>query len=436
MKFDKKSIDKVIGILKEEVVPAEGCTEPIAIAYVAARARQVLGKIPDRMEVFVSGNMIKNVKSVVVPNSGGLVGIEVSAAMGALAGDPDKELLVISSVSPKAMEGVKEFFKKNLVDVVHEKTDIKLYAKILLFSGEESASVEVRYTHTNITKVEKNGKIILDRACKDTVFSSPLKDREILSIEFIYELAGQIDLDLIRPMFQQVVDMNTRIAKEGLEGNYGVNLGKCIKDNIIVGVYGDDQRNRCALLAAAGSDARMSGCPLPVMTTSGSGNQGMAASLPIIAFCRDRDLGEDELIRGLFISHLSTIHIKTQIGRLSAFCGVVCASAAVSGALTFLMGGDYRVIGSSITNTLGNIAGVICDGAKASCSMKTATGIYSAFDAMALSFNSKSLDSGDGIVGEDVEATIRNIGELAQSGMQQTDDVILKIMTQKKSYKD
>jgi len=231
MKFDKKSIDKVIGILKEEVVPAEGCTEPIAIAYVAARARQVLGKIPDRMEVFVSGNMIKNVKSVVVPNSGGLVGIEVSAAMGALAGDPDKELLVISSVSPKAMEGVKEFLKKNLVDVVHEKTDIKLYAKILLFSGEESASVEVRYTHTNITKVEKNGKIILDRACKDTVFSSPLKDREILSIEFIYELAGQIDLDLIRPMFQQVVDMNTRIAKEGLEGNYGVNLGKCIKDN-------------------------------------------------------------------------------------------------------------------------------------------------------------------------------------------------------------
>jgi L-cysteine desulfidase len=352
--------------------------------------------------------------------------------MGSLAGDPDKELLVISSVTPKVMEKVKEFLKKDLVDVIHEKSGIKLYVKIQVFSGDDTASVEVKHTHTNITKIEKNGKILLDQACNDTEFTSPLRDREILSIELIYELAKQIDLDLIRPMFQQVVDMNTRIAQEGLEGNYGVNLGQCIQDNIRSGVYGDDQRNRCALLAAAGSDARMSGCPLPVMTTSGSGNQGMAASLPIISYCLDKGLGEDELIRSLFISHLSTVHIKTQIGRLSAFCGVVCASAAVSGALAFLMGGDYKVIGSSITNTLGNISGVICDGAKASCAMKTATGIYSAFDAMSLSFNSKSLESGDGIIGEDVEATIRNIGELAQCGMQLTDDIILKIMTTKK----
>ncbi|MCP3943923.1 MAG: serine dehydratase subunit alpha family protein [Desulfobacteraceae bacterium] len=433
MQFNQEILDKVMGILKEEVVPAEGCTEPIAVAYVAAKARQLLGKTPERLKVFVSGNIIKNVKSVVVPNSGGLAGIEVAAAMGALAGDPDKELLVISCVTPKAMEEVKQFIKRDLVEVIHEKTDIKLYIKIQAFAGNDIVSVEVKHTHTNITQVIKNGEVILSQPCKDADFNSPLKDREVLSIEMIYELAKTIDLELIRPIFRQVTNLNSKIAQEGLKGKYGVNLGQCIQDNIKAGLYGDDQRNRCALMAAAGSDARMSGCPFPVMTTSGSGNQGMAASLPIIQYCRDKGVDEDELIRGLFISHLSTVHIKTKIGRLSAFCGVICASAAVSGALAYLMGGNYKVIGSSITNTLGNISGVICDGAKASCAMKIATGIYSAFDAVTLSINSRSLDSGDGIIGENVEATIRNIGELAQSGMQQTDEVILEIMTRKKN---
>jgi L-cysteine desulfidase len=432
MEFHQDILDKVMGILKEEVVPAEGCTEPIAVAYVAAKVRQILGRAPERLKVFVSGNIIKNVKSVVVPNSGGRAGIEVAAVMGALAGDPAKELLVISSVLPKDMEKVNQFLEKDRVEVVHEKTPIKLYVRIEAFAGDETASVEVKHTHTNITQVMKNKEMLLNRACKDTDFHSPLRDREILSIEMIYELAKVIDLDLIRPVFRQVVALNTRIAKEGLEGKYGVNLGQCIRENIKTGLYGDDQRNRCALMAAAGSDARMSGCPFPVMTTSGSGNQGLAASLPIIQYCRDKGLDEDALIRGLFISHLVTVHIKTKIGRLSAFCGVICASAAVSGALAYLMGGDCKVIGSSITNTLGNISGVICDGAKASCAMKIATGVYSAFDAVALSMNSKSLDSGDGIIGENVEATIGNIGELAQSGMQQTDEVILGIMTKKK----
>ncbi len=432
MEYNQAVLDKVMGILKEEVVPAEGCTEPIAVALLAAKVRQLLGKVPDHLKVFVSGNIIKNVKSVVVPNSGGLAGIEVAAVMGALGGDPDKELLVISSVTPKAMESVRQFLERDLVEVIHEKTNIKLYIRIQAVAGKDTASVEVKHTHTNITQIVKNGKTLLSRACKDTDFNSPLKDREILSIKMIYELAKNINLELVRPLFRQVVALNTRIAKEGLEGRYGVNMGQCIQDNIKTGLYGDDQRNRCALMAAAGSDARMSGCPFPVMTTSGSGNQGMAASLPIIQYCLDKKLSEDELIRGLFISHLSTVHIKTKIGRLSAFCGVICASAGVSGALAYLMGGDERVIGASITNTLGNISGVICDGAKASCAMKIATGVYSAFDAVSLSLNTKTLDFGDGIIGENVEETIRNIGELAQSGMQQTDEVILAIMTKKK----
>ncbi|MCG8637604.1 MAG: L-serine ammonia-lyase, iron-sulfur-dependent, subunit alpha [Desulfobacterales bacterium] len=426
---DQETINKVLGILKEEVVPAEGCTEPIALAYVAAKARQVLGEKPDCLRVWVSGNMIKNVKSVIVPNSGGMAGIEVAAAMGALAGNPDKELLVISDVRPEDMNGVREFVSRNRVEVNHEPTNIKLYIRIQANAGENSASVEVKHTHTNVTEVIKDGKEVLSRACKDTDFNSPLTDREILSIKLIHDMAGSIDLSLIRPVFRDVIALNSRIAEEGLEGSYGVNLGKCIRENIRKGIYGDDQRNRSASLAAAGSDARMSGCPFPVMTTSGSGNQGMAASLPVIQYARDNCLDEETLIRALFFSHLSTVHIKTRVGRLSAFCGVICASAAVSGAIAMLMGGNYEVVGSAIVNTLGNISGVICDGAKASCAMKIATGVYSAFDGAILSFNHKSLDFGDGIVGEDVEATIANIGELARSGMEQTDEVILGIMT-------
>ncbi len=433
MKIESKLMDRVIKILEEEVVPAQGCTEPIAVAYVAAKARQVLGLAPDRIRVMISGNVIKNVKSVIVPNSGGLAGTEVAAAMGALIGEPEKGLEVLTGVTPQAMEGVREFLAREVVVVVHEKTPLKLYIKVELFAGDQTAFVEVKHTHTNVTQVAKNGRLRVNRPCKDADFNSPLQDREILSIHLIYDLARHLDLDRIRPLFRQVVALNSCIAREGLQGKYGLNLGKCIQDNIQKGIYGDDQRNRCALLAAAGSDARMSGSPLPVMTTSGSGNQGMAASLPIISFCTDKGLGEDALIRALFFSHLATVHIKTRVGRLSAFCGVICASAAVSGALAFLSGGDYKIIGASITNTLGAISGVICDGAKASCAMKIATGVYSAFDAMALAFNSKSLDFGEGIIGEEVEATIRNIGELAQSGMQQTDEVILGIMTRKKS---
>ena len=429
MTFDLKTLDKVLSIINEEVVPAEGCTEPIALAYVSAKARQVLGEAPDRLKIWVSGNMIKNVKSVIVPNSGGLAGIEVAAAMGALAGDPDRELMVISDVAEEDMAAVRAFLDGHRVEVAHERTNIKLYIRILAIAGDNSVSVEVKHTHTNVTEVVKNGEVVLNRACKDADFNSPLTDREILSIRLIYDMAKEIDLDLIRPVFKKVIALNSRIAEEGLQGSYGVNLGRCIMENIRDGVYGDDQRNRSAALAAAGSDARMSGCPFPVMTTSGSGNQGMAASLPLIRYAKDNEIDEDILIRALFFSHLTTVHIKTRVGRLSAFCGVICASAAVSGGVALLMGGDYPVVGAAIVNTLGNISGVICDGAKASCAMKIATGVYSAFDGAILSFNKKSLDFGDGIVGEDVEATIANIGELARSGMAQTDEVILGIMT-------
>ena len=426
---NKKTIDKIINILNEEIVPAEGCTEPIAIAYVAAKAREILGKEPDALNVYVSGNIIKNVKCVVVPKSGGMVGIEVAAAMGAIAGNAQKELMVICDISEADMVKVRKFLGNSPVKVIHEKTDMKLYIRIEAFHKKSMVSVEAKHLHTNITKIEKNGKRILYRACNDVDFNSPLTDRKILSIKLIYDLAKSIDLELIRPIFEKVIDLNTKIAMEGLNETYGVNIGSCILKNIIEGIYGNDTRNKCASFAAAGSDARMSGCPLPVMTTSGSGNQGMTASLPIIKYCEEKNIDHNRLIRALFFSHLTTIHIKTNVGRLSAYCGAVCAAAAVSGAIVFLNNGVDKTTANAIVNTLGNISGLICDGAKASCAMKIATGIYTAFDSAILAYHHRVLHDGDGIIGKDVEETIKNIGKLAQIGMQKTDEVILDIMT-------
>ncbi len=427
--FDHDLVKKVLAILHEEVVPAQGCTEPIAVALVAAKVREVLGKVPDALDVHVSGNIIKNVKSVIVPNSGGLTGIEASAAMGIIAGDWQKDMMVISEVDQEDLEKVRQYLKKTPIKVIHENTPTKLYVRIKAFYKNESASVEIKYLHTNLTRVVKNNRVLLNRGFSPEYFSTPLKDRNILTVRLIYDLAHIIDINLIEPLFEQVIAMNRAIAREGLQGTYGVNIGSSILKNIEMGIYGDDVRNRCASFAAAGSDARMSGCPLPVMTTSGSGNQGMTASLPIIRYCELQGIEQEQLIRALFFSHLSTVHIKTQVGRLSAYCGAMCAAAGVSGALIILMGGSYQTAAHAVVNTLGNVSGIICDGAKPSCAMKIATGIYAAFDSATLAVYHKNLRGGEGIVGADVEETIRNIGELASSGMQQTDDVILKIMT-------
>lgn len=426
--------ENIIKILKEEIVPAEGCTEPVAIAYVAAKAVETLGEIPDRLRIYVSGNMIKNVKSVTIPNSGGLVGIEAAAAMGALFGDSKKDLLVINHVTKENMNVVKDFLKNKRLEIIHEKNNIKLYIKVEASAKNHSASVEVKHLHTNITKIEKDHKPLINRTCNDIDFNSPLIDREQLNIKNIYELAKTINIKKIRPIFRKVIEYNCKIAKEGLKETYGVNIGSLIQKSIKEGTYGNDLKNKCASFASAGSDARMSGCSLPVMTTSGSGNQGMAASLPIIKYCREKNISDEQLFRALFFSHLATIHIKTRVGRLSAYCGVICACSAVAGAIAFIENCEYEIVADAITNSLGCISGVICDGAKASCAMKIANGISAAFDSSMLAMNKKVLASGDGIIGKNVEETIKNIGILSQIGMKETDEVILNIMGN--CYKD
>lgn len=429
MSIDPTLTSKVLQILHEEVVPAQGCTEPIAIAYVAAKLKEVIGcdKV-EKMRIEVSGNMIKNVKSVVVPNSGGMVGIEVAAVMGFLFGDASKDLMVISSITSEQMQEVKNFIDKNDIEVVHKDTDVKLYACIEAKSKECTACVEIKHLHTNITQIKKDGEIVLLQPCNDADFNSAFEDRDILSIELIYNIAQTIELDLIYDLFEKVITLNSQIAIEGLRGTYGVNIGKVIQDSIESGFYGDDIRNRAASFASAGSDARMSGCALPVMTTSGSGNQGMAASLALIEYANRNSVEKEELIRALFFSHLTTIHIKTNVGRLSAYCGVICSAAAVSGALCFLNQRSFDEVCHAIANTLGDVSGIICDGAKSSCAMKIATTIYAAFDSYLLACNGKYLHSGDGIIGHDIEDTLKHIGQLSNDGMLITDKVIIDIM--------
>nr|WP_241635776.1 L-serine ammonia-lyase, iron-sulfur-dependent, subunit alpha [Fusobacterium gastrosuis] len=423
-------IEKVLRILEEEIVPAEGCTEPIAIAYAAAKAKKILGAIPNKVDIFLSGNIIKNVKSVTIPNSNGMIGIEVAVAMGIIAGNSDKELMVISEVSPEQLKQVENYLEKKIIKTHVFPGDIKLYIRLEIESNKDKVVLEIKHTHTNLTKIEKNGEVLLNQVCNDGDFNSSLTDRKILSVKYIYDLTRVIDIDLVKPIFKKVISYNSAIAEEGLTGKYGVNIGKMILNNIEKGIYGNDIRNKAASYASAGSDARMSGCALPVMTTSGSGNQGMTASLPIIKFAAEKDLSEEELIRGLFMSHLMTIHVKTNVGRLSAYCGAICASAGVAASLTYLHGGSYEMVCDAITNILGNLSGVICDGAKASCAMKITSGIYSAFDATMLALQRDALKAKDGIVGEDIEKTIINVGNLAQAGMKGTDEVILKIMTE------
>ncbi len=430
MKISQQTTDNIIKILHQEVVPAQGCTEPIAIAFTAAKAKEVFDhKDIDKIVIRVSGNIIKNVKSVVVPNSGGMIGIEVSAIMGLLFGDASRDLMVISDITLEQMEEVKEFIKTKEIEVIHVDKPEKLYVMVEIHNDNHCSSVEIKHLHTNITKIQRDKEVLLQQACNDQCFNTPEEDREELSIRLIYELAKVIDIKLIEPLMSKVITLNSAIAKEGLSGNYGINIGKVIKEHIENGFYGDDVRNRAASFASAGSDARMSGCSLPVMTTSGSGNQGMAASLALIEYANHMKIEREQLIRTLFFSHLATVHIKTNVGRLSAYCGVICSAAAVSGALCFINNNSLEMVSHAIANTLGDVSGIICDGAKSSCAMKIATTIYAAFDAYILATHGKNLQGGDGIIAEDIEQTLKHIGKLSQDGMQVTDQVIIDIMS-------
>lgn len=413
-----------VQILKEELIPAMGCTEPIAIAYGAAKAREILGCMPQHIEIQVSGNIIKNVKSVIVPNTGGLKGIAAAVVAGVIAGDADKKLEVISQVT--AEEKVK--MKQALTDIpvlVREADTDKIFNIILLLSaGESCVNLRISDYHTNIVYIEKDKKILYE-AGVTALAETHLTDRSLLDVESIVDFADSVDPDDVSEVLDRQIAYNSAIAQEGLKGTYGANIG-----NVILATYGNDIKVRAKAAAAAGSDARMSGCELPVIINSGSGNQGMCASLPVIEYARELGASHEMLLRALVVSNLITIHQKTGIGRLSAYCGAVSAGCGSGTGIAYLMGGDFKVIAHTLVNAVAIVSGIICDGAKASCAAKIAASVDAGILGYYMYKNGKQFYSGDGIVTKGVEATIRNIGILGKEGMKETDKEIIKLMIQ------
>lgn len=422
MKKTDEKYGAYVQILKEELVPAMGCTEPIALAYAAAKAREVLGAMPDKVMIDASGSIIKNVKSVIVPNTNHLKGIPAAAVAGIIAGKAEKELEVIASVSETEIAAMKKFLEEVPVQVSHIDNGITFEIIVTEYKGDEYAKVRIANYHTNIVLIEKNGEVLLEKEVQGES-EEGLTDRSLLDMESIWDFVNTVDVEDVREVIGRQIAYNTAIAEEGLRGNYGANIGSVLLD-----MEGDNLRTRAKAKAAAGSDARMNGCELPVIINSGSGNQGMTCSLPVIEYAEDMEAGEEKLYRALTLSNLVAIHQKTGIGRLSAYCGAVCAGAAAGAGIAYLCGGTYEDITHTVVNALAIVSGIVCDGAKASCAAK----IAAAVDAGILGFNmykrGQQFYAGDGIVTKGADATIRNVGRLGKEGMRETNEEIIEIM--------
>lgn len=431
MKKENIRYQAYVQILKEELVPAMGCTEPIAIAYAAAKAREVLGAMPDRVQIGVSDNIIKNVKSVVVPNTNGMRGIEAAAAAGIVGGDAGRQLEVIAEVTEEEKAAMKEFLKQIPVKVEAIDNGIIFDIIITLHKGSNTSVVRISQYHTNIVYVEKDGEVLLDTTeeepkniCEDlSGTETGLTDKSLLNIRDILEFADTCEIADVKMVLDRQIQYNSLIAEEGLLGDYGANIG-----STYLKFYGYEVRNRAIAKAAAGSDARMSGCELPVIINSGSGNQGITVSVPVIEYAKDLAVPKDKLYRALIVSNLIAVHEKTGIGRLSAYCGAVSAGCAAGCGIAYLQGGDYRAIAHTLVNSLAIVSGIICDGAKSSCAAKIASSVEAGILGFHMYQNGQQFRGGEGIVTTGVEATIRNVGQLGREGMRQTDKEIVKIM--------
>lgn len=408
-------------ILREELIPAMGCTEPIALAYAAAKARAVLGDMPEKIDIVISGNIIKNVKSVVVPNTGGLKGITAAIAAGAAIGNADKQLEVLSEVKSEEIPRITEFMNSCEMTVLKSESGKLLDIDLHLYKGTDRVRLRITDYHTNIVLIEKNGEVLLKK--EDKSGASSQTDRSVLNVRDILDFAETVEIEDVREMLEKQIEYNYAISEEGLRGEYGASIGKTLLET-----RGEDVRVRARAQAAAGSDARMSGCELPVVIVSGSGNQGMTASLPVIVYANDLGVSHEKLLRALVVSNLITIHQKTPIGTLSAFCGAVSAGCGAAAGVAYLLEGSYEAVSATITNTLGMISGTVCDGAKPSCATKIASAVEAGLLGFDLYEKGKGLHGGDGILKDDVERTIASVGQLAREGMKTTDTEILDIM--------
>ena len=411
-------------LIRKELIPAMGCTEPIAIAYAAAKAREILGSIPTKITANLSSNIIKNANSVTVPSTNGRKGIEISVVAGMLLGDANKELEVLADIDKSKLDLCDKFIDEGLVTVNLQANKVGLYIQIILENDSESSSVTIEGNHTNIVEIKKN---------EDILFEKEDENKEELKVDFsfdqIYNFAKTCDYSDIRDILDRQISYNEKISKEGIQNNWGSNIGKIILQNNPNNYY-----EKLAAYAAAGSDARMNGCELPVVINSGSGNQGITTSVPLILYARDYNLSDDSLYRALIFSNLISLYIKDQIGKLSAYCGVVSASSAVISSIAFINKEDKRIIEETITNALAGNSGIICDGAKSSCAMKIASSIRNATLAYQQSKSNNSFDVGDGIVKDSIDKTINTVGKIAKYGMKKTDEIVLSEMIENYDY--
>ena len=409
-----------VQILKEELVMAMGCTEPIAISYACAKATQVLDHLPDRIVVKASGSIIKNVKSVIVPHTNGLKGIEVAAAAGALYGDADAKLEVLSSATREQIEELPEYVQNTNITVQHIEQGHVFDLEIHVYYEQEHASVRIVDTHTNIVQIEKNWQVIFE----DKTTSLELKaDHSALIMKQIWDFSQTVDIDDVKEILDRQITCNMAIANEGIHNSYGANIG-----HVILNMDSDCVKTKAKAYAAAGSDARMNGCELPVVINSGSGNQGITCCVPVVVYAKELDCTQEQLYRALVLSNLTAIYIKTGIGTLSAFCGAVSAGAAAGAGIAYLHNGNYKEIQHTIVNALAILSGTICDGAKASCAAKIASSVDAGIMGYYMYKNKQQFYAGDGIVAHSVDETIQNIGTLGSQGMLQTNDKIIEMM--------
>lgn len=413
-------------ILEEELLPAMGCTEPIAVAYAAAYCRDVLGGKPEEVEISVSGNILKNVKGVVVPNTGGLKGVAAAAAAGIVAGVAEKKLEVIAGVTEDDLKEIVLYKQRTKFTVTHSDSGCIFDICVRGKRGKDNASVRIVGHHTNVVRVEKNGKVLREQAVESdaiTAANSNQTDRSFLSVEKILEFAKTVEIEDIRGVITRQIEFNGAIANEGLTGNYGAQVGKTL-----IKAFGNGVNNVAKATAAAGSDARMNGCSMPVIIVSGSGNQGMTASLPVVVYAKHLKKSEEEMLRAVALSDLITIHLKTGIGRLSAYCGAVSAGCGAAAGICMLRGGGAKEISDTVFNAIAIDSGLICDGAKSSCAAKIASAVDAGLLGLEMALSGNCFCGGDGILADCVERTIDNVGDLARNGMRETDEEIIKIM--------
>lgn len=418
--MDKLLYNNYVTILKSELIPAMGCTEPIAVALAGAMTRKVLGGIPDHMDVFCSGNIVKNVKSVVVPNSGGQMGIAVAAVLGAVGGDADRGLEVIEDASSADAAETRRLVAGQMCDCHLERGKDNLYIRVEATRNGDRSMVEIKSRHNHFSRIEKNGKLLLCQ--RDLELEGYQGDKSKLNLKDIIDFADSLNIDDVRELLDRQIEYNSAISEEGLKNPWGAQVGRTL--------LGEDSRliTRVAAKAAAGSDARMGGSSMPVVINSGSGNQGITVTMPLYEYARDKGANRDRLYRALALANLISVHEKRFIGNLSAYCGAVSAATASVAGIAYLDGEDYEIIGNTIINSIGTIGGMVCDGAKASCASKIASAVQTAMLAYEMARNDRVLCDGEGLVEGGVEGTIRNIGRMGHDGMRETDVEILNIM--------